>query len=667
MMELLNKIKNELHLKELFIKHEISRKDKDVDILISKPEFAGINFPSNYKLINPSTYNNHLIYVRFDTINQSFIKIDFIVDGLDYCNVVSLSLPKLRKSSRMITNDIFVLGDEYIYLDRYLGYLFFPWKIKRTFSYLENNVQPTMFLLSELKHFSIKQEEINDTKKIRSKLIRKKLYNYTIYHIKKKIFKFRQLNRKLIVVIMGIDGAGKTTLIRELEKELSGVFNVRTTYMGWHDFYLWPIRVYRHFKYKHTDKDTKRSITDSVKRIALFENIIIFIELYSRYLKSILNRNTEIVLFDRYFYDSIVRSKNHIWETLLISLVPKPDLFILLDAPNNVLYERKKEISMEKIKLLKELIYSKNYLKPIIIDTYENDIFTCIKLTNTYIYQSLSKNTSLKKGSDTFLVLKKNKYIVRNEAEAFSLFYSYFLFRPRFKINSIKKIFFVMDRFFLKILKLCFTLRITDLLPSRKCPDENFLIKRTGGGSWPCTIELYKDHDRYHIIKTFSDKDSFEKERSFLQKYYFNESSIKFPEYNITGNEQIRYQFITAPNLATQIRSGALNFSELIDLYKKICTSLDLLYKNQMVLIHGDLTPDNIYCYQNNIYVIDYADSHVFDKDYDKFILLKRLISDYFGNENKELIEKFAMFDISKIKSFEMHYQHLLAIKHPST
>jgi len=169
------------------------------------------------------------------------------------------------------------------------------------------------------------------------------------------------------------------------------------------------------------------------------------------------------------------------------------------------------------------------------------------------------------------------------------------------------------------------------------------------------------------IIKTFSDKDSFEKERSFLQKYYVNESSIKFPEYDIIGNIQIRYEFIPAPNLATQIRSGALNFSEIIDLYNKFCTSLDLLYKSQIVLIHGDLTPDNIYYYKNNIYIIDYADSHVFDKDYDKFILLKRLISDYFGIENKEQIEKICYVRHIKNKIIEMHYQHLLAIKHPLT
>ncbi len=110
---------------------------------------------------------------------------------------------------------------------------------------------------------------------------------------------------------------------------------------------------------------------------------------------------------------------------------------------------------------------------------------------------------------------------------------------------------------------------------------------------------------------------------------------------------------------------GVFNFFELIDLYKKICISLDLLYKDKIVLIHGDLTPDNIYYYKNDLYILDFADSHIYDKDYDKFTLLKRLISDYFGIENNELVNKFSMFDTLKIKSFERYYQHLLAIKHP--
>ena len=301
---------------------------------------------------------------------------------------------------------------------------------------------------------------------------------------------------------------------------------------------------------------------------------------------------------------------------------------------------------------------------PIVIDTYKNDILTCIKLTNTYIYQSFTENILPNTKHNTFFVFKK-KYLVRNDAEAFSLFYSYFLFRPRFKINLCKKLFFILDQVIFRILKLCFTLKINTLFPLRKSLNEKFLIKRTGGGSWPCTIELYKKKNKYYIIKNFSDKHSFEKEILFLQKYYVNESSIKFPEYEIIGNNQIQYEFIPGTNLATQIRLGVFNFFELIDLYRRICISLDVLYKDKIVLIHGDLTPDNIYYYKNDIYILDFADSHIYDKDYDKFTLLKRLISDYFGIENNELVNKFSMFDTLKIKSFEMYYQHLLAIKHP--
>lgn len=663
MIYLLNKIKTELTLRYLFIKHEIRKGDKDIDILISEHDFSAINFPSNYKLMKYSTYNKHFIYVRFDKIDQSFIKIDFIIDGLDYCNVVSIPIESLRNSCRMITDDIFVLGDEYIYLDRLLGYFFFTWKKKRTLLYLEENILPTNFLLSELRHFGIRQEDIIDEKKLKSKLIRKKLYNYIVYHIKKKFFNLKQSRNKFIIVIMGIDGAGKSTLIMELEKELSCVFNVKNTYMGWHDFNLWPIKVYRHFKYKHTDTKKRKTLNESIKRIGFIENIAVFIELYSRYLKSILDRNSEIILFDRYFYDSIIRSKDHFWEKLLVSFVPKSDLFILLDAPDNVLYSRKKEISLENIKLLKNLIYSKDYLKPIVIDTFENDISACVKLADTYIFQNFTEKISPKKQRKTFLVLKK-KYTVRNNAEAFSLFYSYFLFRPRFKINSFKKLFVMIDMFFFKILKLCFILKINNIFPSKMSLNENFLIRRTGGGGWSCTIELYKKNGQYHIIKNYSDKNSFEKEKCFLKKYFVNEASIKFPDYEIIGSNKIRYEFIQAQNFATQIRSGYFSFSEIMDLYNKFCASLDLLYKDQIVLIHGDLTPDNIYYYKNNMYIIDYADSHIFDMDYDKYVLLKRLIDDYFGIEKAELIQEYASFDVSKIESFKMHYQQLIAIKH---
>jgi len=87
-----------------------------------------------------STYNRHFIYIRFDEIERSFIKIDFIIDGLDYCNVVNIPLERLRNSCKMIADGIFVPKDEYIYLDRLMGYFFFSWKKDRTLSYLRENI-----------------------------------------------------------------------------------------------------------------------------------------------------------------------------------------------------------------------------------------------------------------------------------------------------------------------------------------------------------------------------------------------------------------------------------------------------------------------------------------------------------------------------------------------
>lgn len=262
-----------------------------------------------------------------------------------------------------------------------------------------------------------------------------------------------------------------------------------------------------------------------------------------------------------------------------------------------------------------------------------------------------------------FFIFNKKKYVVRNDIEAFSFFYLYFLFRPKFKVHIVKKIFFVFDRLILTTLKLFFIVKINNFFPTKRL-NEKYLIKRNGVGNWPSIIKLYKDDEKYYIVKIFSNQHFFNKEVTFLQKYFINKTSIKFPNYRIIHNNQIQYEFIPIMNLATQIRLGLLNYREIIHIYKKICEFLDLLYKDQIVLIHGDLTPDNIYCFKKDFYIIDYSDSHTYNKDYDKFILLKRLIEDYFGIEKKDEIEKFAMFDKSKIKSFEKHYQQVLDMKH---
>ncbi|MCK5122940.1 MAG: hypothetical protein KAQ87_02225 [Candidatus Pacebacteria bacterium] len=269
--------------------------------------------------------------------------------------------------------------------------------------------------------------------------------------------------------------------------------------------------------------------------------------------------------------------------------------------------------------------------------------------------------------TSSYLIVKKNKYIIKNDFESFSLFYMYFLFRPQFRLSTLKKIFSIFDKFLFKILKLFFILKINKLFFiffKRKYLNKEFLIQRIGTGRQPSIVELSKNDKQYYIIKKFHNAHLFKKEVLFLQKYFENKSSIKFPAYKIVNNNQIRYEFIQIQNLATQIRLGYFKFEEIIDIYNSFCNSLDKLFKNQTTLIHGDLTPDNIYYHKNNFYVIDYSDSHLYDKDYDKFILLERLSSDYFMIGNKKKIREFNKFSKSKIKLFRTHRKQCLEKKH---
>ena len=62
----------------------------------------------------------------------------------------------------------------------------------------------------------------------------------------------------------------------------------------------------------------------------------------------------KLVVFDRYLIDTVVDPKRYryqgpTWVLRLVSrLVPKPDLVILLDAPEAVLHSRKQEVPIEE-------------------------------------------------------------------------------------------------------------------------------------------------------------------------------------------------------------------------------------------------------------------------------------------------------------------------------
>lgn len=128
----------------------------------------------------------------------------------------------------------------------------------------------------------------------------------------------------LTVALLGLDGAGKSTLADGIEA--SYATRIRLVYMG-----LW-----------------KRGDGRAPNLWAVVEIVLRPARIWARYLVGQLYRATgAIVIFDRYTYDAaipprgglIALKRAYFW--LLAHMLPSPDLTVLLDAPVEVLDARK--------------------------------------------------------------------------------------------------------------------------------------------------------------------------------------------------------------------------------------------------------------------------------------------------------------------------------------
>lgn len=146
------------------------------------------------------------------------------------------------------------------------------------------------------------------------------------------------------VAFLGADGAGKSTIIEQLERDLAPAFRNTKRY------HLRP------FFGRHNDSTTPvidphgkplRNTFSSLSKLGLWwlDYVLGYsIEVFPRLVRSTL------VLFDRYYYDLLVDHKRYryggsLWLAGLVgAFIPRPDLVIFLDAPAEVLRQRKQEV-----------------------------------------------------------------------------------------------------------------------------------------------------------------------------------------------------------------------------------------------------------------------------------------------------------------------------------
>jgi thymidylate kinase len=185
----------------------------------------------------------------------------------------------------------------------------------------------------------------------------------------------KNAGRKMFsVALIGADGAGKTTVARHLEAEQ--LLPIRYLYMGVSKRssnrmlpttrLLWALKQASGRDDDEggpPDPSQKRRPARGWRRLAVSARRTILLanrmaeEWYRLLLATLYRYRGYIVIFDRHFYTDYYAHDiatndsrslaRRIHGLVLNRLYPKPDLLILLDAPASVLYDRKREGTVE--------------------------------------------------------------------------------------------------------------------------------------------------------------------------------------------------------------------------------------------------------------------------------------------------------------------------------
>lgn len=316
---------------------------------------------------------NRIQFIKRDFINGFFYKLDIFNSFFHEYKDKLYSLEcKKSKPTEIIEDRIYLKGNN-LYLIYLLKILVEKrkGKIEKLIEFSgENFIFKKELVKLKLKN-SIENFDFFLDKLISLELVNKvKFHNYFI-NIKSII---NIINRYVLVknipmiAFIGLDGAGKSTIISKISKNLIDQdFSCEIVYLGHRSYHIKLLK-------KIKDKKSK-SLIDNLLYVFLWP-----IEVRIRVAKAI--RISNFILFDRHpKYEPVVPKGNKymilnlLYKILARIFIPNPNYNFLLTGNDKILWERKKETSFDnyqkRVLELKELVKKTN-IRTIIVKTDTN-------------------------------------------------------------------------------------------------------------------------------------------------------------------------------------------------------------------------------------------------------------------------------------------------------